>query len=212
MHTPDGFLHPWMAVMFVVLALGVLAIGANRTRASLTETRIQLFGVVAAGVFAAQLLNWPVPGGTSAHFVGGAFAAVVLGPHLGALAVALVVAVQALVFGDGGTLALGANVWNMAIVQAYVGYAVYTTLESRSTALALVAAGWVGITAAAASAALQLGLSPAFGGEVLTVVSVMVGGHFVLGVGEGLLTLLGVRLLDRAATESPDHLPEGVQQ
>lgn len=211
MHTPDGFLHPWMAVAFVVLAVGVLAVGTNRVRTTLTETRIQLFGVVAAGVFAAQLLNWPIPGGTSAHFVGGAFAAIVLGPHLGALAVALVIAVQALVFGDGGTLALGANVWNMAIVEAYVGYAVYTTLESRSTTLALVGAGWVGITAAAASAALQLGFSPEFGGEVLTVVSVMVGGHFVLGIGEGVLTLVGVRLLDSAAADSTDHHPEGVQ-
>lgn len=129
------------------------------------------------------MLNWPIPGGTSAHFVGGAFAAIVLGPHLGALAVALVVAVQALVFGDGGVIALGANVWNMAIVEAYVGYAVYRLLAGRSELLASVAAGWVGITLAALSAALQLGLSPTFDYELLTVVSVMVGGHAVLSIG-----------------------------
>lgn len=211
MHTPDGFLHPWMAGAFILLTGAVLAVAAMRARDSLTEHRIQLFAIVAAAVFAAQMLNWPIPGGTSAHFVGGAFAAIVLGPHLGALAVALVVAVQALVFGDGGALALGANIWNMAIVQAYVGYAVYATLADRNELLAIVASGWIGITAAAASAGLQLGVSPGFTGEFLAVVAVMTGGHFVLGIGEGILTLAGVQLLDRAGVESEQLQPEGVR-
>lgn len=211
MHTPDGFLHPWMAGAFLLIAGAVLAVAAMRARDSLTEYRIQLFAVVAAAVFAAQMLNWPIPGGTSAHFVGGAFAAIVLGPHLGALAVALVVAVQALVFGDGGALALGANIWNMAIVQAYVGYAVYATLANRNELLAIVASGWIGITAAAASAGLQLGVSPGFTGEFLAVVAIMTGGHFILGIGEGVLTLAGVRLLDRAGVESEQLQPEGIR-
>lgn len=210
MHTPDGFLHPWIAGAFILFTGAVLAVAAMRARDSLTEYRIQLFAIVAAAVFAAQMLNWPIPGGTSAHFVGGAFAAIVLGPHLGALAVALVVAVQALVFGDGGALALGANIWNMAIVQAYVGYAVYATLADRNELLAIVASGWIGITAAAASAGLQLGVSPGFTGEFLAVVAVMTGGHFVLGIGEGILTLAGVQLLDRASIESEQLQPEGV--
>jgi cobalt/nickel transport system permease protein len=156
------------------------------------------------------MLNWPIPGGTSAHFAGGAFAAIVLGPHLGALAVALVGAAQALVFGDGGALALGANIWNMAIVQAYVGYAVYATLTDRNELLAIVASGWIGITAAAASAGLQLDVSPGFTGEFLTVVAVMTVGHFLLGIGEGVLTLAGVRLLNRAGVESEQLQPERV--
>ncbi len=211
MHTPDGFLHPWMAGAFLLIAGAVLAVAAMRARDSLTEYRIQLFAVVAAAVFAAQMLNWPIPGGTSANFVGGAFAAIVLGPHLGALAVALVVAVQALVFGDGGALALGANIWNMAIVQAYVGYAVYATLANRNELLAIVASGWIGITAAAASAGLQLGVSPGFTGEFIAVVAIMTGGHFILGIGEGVLTLAGVRLLDRAGVESEQLQPEGIR-
>lgn len=211
MHTPDGFLHPWMAGAFILLTGAVLAVAAMRARDSLTEHRIQLFAIVAAAVFAAQMLNWPIPGGTSAHFVGGAFAAIVLGPHLGTLAVALVVAVQALVFGDGGALALGANMWNMAIVQAYVGYAVYATLADRNELLAIVASGWIGITAAAASAGLQLGVSPGFTGEFLAVVAVMTGGHFILGIGEGILSLAGVRLLDRAGVESEQLQPGGVR-
>ncbi|WP_396613709.1 energy-coupling factor ABC transporter permease (plasmid) [Haloferax sp. S1W] len=210
MHTPDGFLHPWMATAFLVVSTSVLAFAASRARTSLSPYRIQLFGIVAASVFAAQMLNWPIPGGTSAHFVGGAFAAIVLGPHLGALAVALAVTVQALVFGDGGALALGANVWNMAIVEAYVGYAVYTTLANRNEVLATVAGGWVGITAAAASAGLQLAVSPAFSGSALSVLIVMTVGHFALGIGEGVLTLVGTRLLSRAGAAQPSHSSEGV--
>ena len=211
MHTPDGFLHPWIAGAFILLTGAVLTVATMRARDSLTEYRIQLFAIVAAAVFAAQMLNWPIPGGTSAHFVGGAFAAIVLGPHLGALTVALVVAVQALVFGDGGALALGANIWNMALVQAYVGYAVYATLADRNELLAIVASGWIGITAAAASAGLQLGVSPGFTGEFLAVVAVMTGGHFVLGVGEGVLTLAGVRLLERAGVASEQLQPGGAR-
>jgi len=199
-----------MAGLFLMLSAIVLVAAAGRVRSDLSERRIHLFGIVAAGIFAAQMLNWPIPGGTSAHFVGGAFAAIVLGPHLGAFAVALVVAVQALVFGDGGVLALGANIWNMAIIEAYAGYAVYRLLAGRSEMVAVVAAGWVGITLAALSAALQLGLSPAFGYELLTVVSVMVGGHTILGIGEGVLTLAGVRLLETIGVDS-DVLPEVVR-
>jgi len=199
-----------MAGLFLMLSAIVLVAAAGRVRSDLSERRIHLFGIVAAGIFAAQMLNWPIPGGTSAHFVGGAFAAIVLGPHLGAFAVALVVAVQALVFGDGGVLALGANIWNMAIIEAYAGYAVYRLLAGRSEMVAVVAAGWVGITLAALSAALQLGLSPAFGYELLTVVSVMVGGHAILGIGEGVLTLAGVRLLETIGVDS-DVLPEVVR-
>lgn len=211
MHTPDGFLHPWLAGAFLVLSGTVLTIAAYRARQSLTNHRIQLFGVVAAAVFAAQMLNWPIPGGTSAHFVGGAFAAIVLGPHLGALAVALVVAVQALVFGDGGALALGANVWNMAIVQAYVGYGVYTALAEYDDRLAAVVGGWLGITAAAASAGLQLAVSPGFGGASLAVVAVMAGGHFLLGIGEGALTLTGIWLLRRTGIDAEQLRLSGVR-
>lgn len=211
MHTPDGFLHPWMAGLFFLLSGLVLGVGSSKVEGTLTERRVRLFAVVAAAVFAAQMLNWPIPGGTSAHFVGGAFAAILLGPHLGALCVAIAVTVQALAFGDGGVLALGANVWNMAVVEAYGGYAVYKLLASRSEPLAVVAAGWVGITLAALSAGVQLGLSPAFDYQLAQVVAVMVGGHAALGVGEGLLTLVGVRLLSATTLDIESVAPDGVR-
>lgn len=195
MHTPDGFLHPWMIGIFAVLSSFVVGVCLQRLRGTLSTHQIQLFGVVTAGIFVAQMLNWPLPGGTSAHFVGGAFAAIVLGPRLGVLSVAVVLTVQALVFGDGGILALGANVWNMAIVEVVCGYAIYRALAARNEPVAIVAAGWGSITLAALSAGVQLGLSPAFGYELVTTIIVMAGGHAVLGVGEGVLTLLGIRLL-----------------
>ncbi|ELZ94283.1 cobalamin biosynthesis protein CbiM [Haloferax mucosum ATCC BAA-1512] len=199
-----------MAALFIIASIGVLAFGTRKIRGTVTPRQTQLFGMVTASIFAAQMLNWPLPGGVSAHFVGGALAAIVLGPHLGALSVALVVAVQALVFGDGGVLALGANVWNMAIVQVYGGYAVYRVVSEYNETGAIVLAGWASITLAALSAGIQLGLSPAFGSELISVVTVMAGGHAVLGVGEALLTLLGVHLVARFDAADAESVEGGV--
>ncbi|ELZ82989.1 cobalamin biosynthesis protein M [Haloferax elongans ATCC BAA-1513] len=199
-----------MAVAFIIASGGVLAYAARKLRGTVTPRQTQLFGMVTASIFAAQMLNWPLPGGVSAHFVGGALAAIVLGPYLGALSVALVVAVQALVFADGGVLALGANVWNMAIVQVFGGYAVYRVASAYHESGAIVLAGWASITLAALAAGIQLGLSPAFGSELISVVTVMAGGHAVLGVGEALLTLVGVRLVDRLDAVDSETVEGGV--
>ena len=207
MHIPDGYLDLWVAAVCALLSLGVLAYASRRADGDLTETTAPLLGVVAAGIFAAQMLNWPIPGGTSAHFVGGAFAAIMLGPHLGALCVATVVVVQALVFGDGGVVVLGANVFNMAVVEVYVGYAVYRLLADRHEFAAAFAAGWLGITAGALTAAVQLGLSSAFAYELGTVVLIMGAGHLALGLIEGAITAVVHRsvadvrpdVLDRSA-------------
>jgi cobalt/nickel transport system permease protein len=203
MHIPDGFLQPAVAFAFVAASAAVLAVAARRVDGALAGPRAPMVGVTAAGVFAAQMLDWPLPGGTSAHFVGGAFAAIVLGPHLGALAVAAVVGVQALVFADGGILAVGANVWNLAIVEVYAGYAVYRLFSDRSEVGAAFAAGWAASTLGAVSAAIQLGTAPAFGYEVLAVVAIMGGAHLVLGVVEGAITAAVWRQLSAA---SPDGL------
>lgn len=193
MHIPDGVLDPAVAGAF--LALSALALGGAAWRADgrLDGPRAPLLGVTAAGIFAAQLLNWPIPGGTSAHFVGGAFAAILLGPHLGALAVGAVVAVQALVFGDGGVIVLGANLWNMAVVEVYVGYAIYRLLAPYSDVSAAFVAGWLAATAGAVSAALQLGVSSAFGYHLLTVAAIMGGSHLLLGLIEGAITAVVYR-------------------
>jgi len=123
------------------------------------EKLTTLFGVVAGAIFVAQMLNWPIPGGTSAHFVGGALAAILLGPYAGALAMAIVLTIQAIVFNDGGITAWGANVWNMAIVNVFLGYYIYRALKRFGVSIASFFAGWIGITVAAIFAGVEIGLS-----------------------------------------------------
>jgi len=204
MHIPDGFVDLPIAALCGVLSVAVLAVATRRIDGEVPDARAPLLGVVAAGIFAAQMLNWPIPGGTSAHFVGGSFAAIMLGPHLGALAVATVVAIQALVFGDGGLVVLGANVFNMAIVQVYVGYAIYRLVAPYDEFRAAFVAGWLGITAGALTAGLQLGLSSAFEYQLLTTLAIMGAGHLVLGLVEGAITAVVYRYLARAR---PDLRP-----
>ncbi|PSP32611.1 metal transporter [Halobacteriales archaeon QH_10_67_22] len=206
MHIPDGYVDLPIAVAFAVLSVAVLAVAARRSDGAIDGERAPLVGVVAAGVFAAQMLEWPIPGGTSAHFVGGALAAVLLGPHLGALSVATVVTVQSLLFGDGGVVVIGTNVFNMAIVQVYVGYAVYRVVAPYNRTAGYFAAGWLGITAAAVTAAIQLGTSSAFAYETVVVLAIMGGGHLLLGLVEGAITAAVARSL---ADARPDLWPDG---
>jgi len=192
MHIPDGYVDLPLAVLFGVLSVAVLSVAARRVDGTIPDARAPLLGVVAAGVFAAQMLEWPIPGGTSAHFVGGAFAAILLGPHLGALCIATVVTIQALVFGDGGLVVLGTNVFNMAIVEVYVGYAVYRVVAPHHR------------FAGAVTAALQLGVSSAFAYETVAVLAIMGIGHLLLGLVEGAVTAVVARSLAEAR---PDLWP-----
>lgn len=190
MHILDGFLDLWIAVAAGLVSLAVLTVAVRRSSGTLDGGLAPLLGVTAAAIFAAQMLNLPIPGGTSVHFVGGAFAAILLGPHLAALAMTAVVAVQALVFADGGIVVLGGNVLSMAIVEVYVGYTVFRLLRPYHERVAVVAAAWTGVTLASLVSAVMLGVSQAFAYDVWTVLSIMGGWHALLGVAEGAITLL----------------------
>jgi cobalt/nickel transport system permease protein len=207
MHIPDGYLGLWIAAVCYVLAALALGFAARRVNNELGDTRVALLGVVSAGIFAAQMLNWPIPGGTSAHFVGSALAAVLLGPHLGALSVASVLILQTLLFGDGGITALGANVLNMAVIGVYISYGLFRLLRPWSRSVAAFVAGWLGITVGAVAAAVELGLSSTFNYELLTVLAVMGGGHLLLGLIEGAITVLVYRFV---ASARPDIVVRGL--
>ena len=128
MHAPDGLLSiPVAAVMWAV-TLVVLAVAVRRTNQTLDERAVPMLGVVAAFIFAAQMINFQVLGGTSGHLLGGVLAAVLLGPWAGTLVMACVVAVQALVFQDGGLVVMGANIFNMGVVGTLGGYYLYRSL------------------------------------------------------------------------------------
>jgi cobalt/nickel transport system permease protein len=181
-----------------VVAAGGLGATLRRAGEVLDERRVPLAGLVAAFVFAVQMLNFPVVSGTSGHLLGGALAAVLVGPAVGAVCVTVVLAVQALLFADGGLSALGLNVLNMALVTAFGGYAVFVLARrvmSRTPSSVVAAAG----TAAAVSvvlSALAFTLEYAVGGtgtaSVATVAGAMVGVHVLIGVGEGVITALVV--------------------
>lgn len=188
MHVPDGYLDLWVAGAFWLAALVSIGIATRRARGELGDERTPLLGVVAAGIFAAQMLNWPIPGGTSAHFVGGAFAGILLGPYLGVLAMTAVVTIQALVFGDGGIIALGANLFPMAVLDVVVGYAVFRALREIHETGAAFVAGWVAIAVSATVLGVGLGLSSAFAYDVTTTIAVMGVGHALLGLIEGAIT------------------------
>jgi cobalt/nickel transport system permease protein len=129
MHIPDGFLSLPVSIVGWALAIVLIAIALRQIRQQLTERQVPLMGIVAAFIFAAQMINFPVAGGTSGHLLGGALAAILLGPWAAVLVMTSVISIQALVFQDGGLLALGFNIFNMGILSAFVGYAGYSLLR-----------------------------------------------------------------------------------
>ena len=196
MHIPDGFLDPITIIVTYAVFVCYMAYSIYfiRRKGVFTSERVSIVSALAAGIFAAQMLNWPIPGGTSLHFVGGGLAGILLGPHLGFLVLFIVLLVQCIVFHDGGITALGANVLNMGIVAVLTGYYCYILAskiwgESRKARLiGGFLGGWLGITLAGIVCGLEIGFSPAFPFGVAITVPVMGVWHAILGVIEGLIT------------------------
>lgn len=189
LHIPDGFLHNLVAVVCWIVAAFVLAIAVRKARSKFDERLVPLAGIMAAFIFAAQMINFPVAGGTSGHMVGAALAFVILGPWLGMLVMAAVIILQALLFQDGGLVVMGANLIVMGIVPGFIGYQIYQIVANKSRALKLggaAVAAWVSIMAAALVTALLL----AFSGTVSAgiVIPAMLGIHALIGIGEALIT------------------------
>ncbi len=204
MHIPDGFLSLPVALLCWVLAIAAIALAVRRTNRSLGERQVPLMGVMAAFIFAAQMLNFTVAGGTSGHLIGGALAAVLLGPWAATLVMTSVVGMQALFFQDGGLITMGANLLNMAVIAPWVGYTLWKLSQKVggdrrwSIVLGGFAGGWLSVEIAALLCALQLALS---GTSPLNVALPAMGlVHALIGIGEGLITaavLLFVRTTQR---------------
>ena len=201
MHIPDGFLDLWICALMYVISAVVIGYSAVKLKGTLESKQVPLIGVVAAGIFAAQMLNWPIPGGTSAHLVGGAIAGILLGPYAGCLSMASVLTIQCLVFGDGGITSLGANIFNMGIVDVFVGYAVFKALRNFNQDVATFLAGWLGIWLAAIACGIEIGVSSIFKYEIWTTVPIMGIFHGALGIVEGIITMLVIRYI---ALRQPD--------
>lgn len=200
MHIPDGFLDAKTLTVTAGLAAVGVATAVRQAQAQLPPRRVPLLGVTAAFVFAAQMVNFPVAGGTSGHLVGGTLAAVLLGPSGAVLVMTAVLTLQSLIFADGGVLALGANIFNMGIVSGVGGYAVYRGARRVLGLLpAVTIAAWCATVMPAVAAAGELSLSGVVPWSVA--VLAMAGVHAVMGVGEALITGLVVLAITRTRPE-----------
>lgn len=219
LHIPDGFLSAPVAIVWWVLTIVVLAVALRRV-GDLSERQLPLMGVMAAFIFAAQMLNFPVLGGTSGHLLGGALAALLLGPWGGVLVMTCVVALQALLFQDGGLLALGANIFNMGILTAAIGAWLGTPLlrafGGRPWGLIVIGfvVAWISVMAAAALTSLQLVLSGLVAGVVFPAMLFV---HAFIGIGEGLITVAALAFVvstrpDLVATLAGYLSPEAVRR
>ena len=213
MHIPDGFLDAKTAVAAAVLSAVGVGMALRQARKTLPARRVPMLGLAAAFVFAAQMLNFPVAGGTSGHFIGATLVAVLLGPSAAAIALTAVLVVQCFLFNDGGLTALGANIFNMAIVATVVGYGVYRLVRrfvpgQRGLILAAAFAGWCSTVAAAISCAGQLAIS----GTVPWAISfpAMAGVHMLIGIGEGLITALVILAIARLRADLLDDTTPAV--
>lgn len=196
MHAPDGFLNVATAVTTGAVSMGMMGTTLRHIGGKLKENQVPLAGVIAAFIFAAQMFNFPVAAGTTGHLLGGAVAAVLLGPAIGSVVVTVVVVVQALVFADGGLTALGYNILNMAIVPAFGGYAAYRMFRrilpsNRSGVVAATGlAGLVSVVFASAAFSIEWLFGATAPIAFDTVLGAMVGVHSLIGIGEGVISAL----------------------
>jgi len=199
MHIPDGFLSVPVSIVLWIVSIIMIGYSLKRVNRDLGERQVPMMGVLAAAVFAGQMLNFAVAGGTSGHLMGATLATILLGPWAAILVMTTVVGVQALIFQDGGLLALGANIFNMGLVGVAVSYFVYTTVQRLAGGkrwgilVGGVAAAWISIEIASLAAALQLALSGTSPANLA--VPAMAGIHALIGIGEGLITVGALALI-----------------
>lgn len=195
MHIPDGFLDTKTWITATAASGVAITYAVKKANKELEEKDPPLMGVLAAFIFAAQMINFPVAGGTSGHFVGGALATILLGPWKAMLAMSSVIVIQAFLFGDGGISTLGANIFNMAILAPSAAYLIYGLLRRFSMPTAAFTAGLVSTVLTALAVALELfvsGTSP-----LAVTASLMTGWHLLIGIGEGLITATTIGYLAR---------------
>ena len=198
MHMPDGYINVATAAGGAAVAAGGIWACLKETGKRLAEKQIPLAGLTAAFVFAVQMLNFPVAAGTSGHLLGGALAAILLGPWLGALVVTVVVVVQALLFADGGIVVLGVNVLNMALITALVGWLAFRALlrvlpkTTGGAIAATMVAGLLGVLGSSIAFVIEYAIGGLGGAPFSTVFATMTGVHALIGIGEGLISGVAV--------------------
>jgi cobalamin biosynthesis protein CbiM len=198
MHIPDGFIDIPTSTAFAALAATGVALSLKGAKSTLDEKTAPLAGLTATFIFAVQMLNFPVAAGTSGHLLGGALAAVLVGPYAATLSLTVVLLMQGLLFADGGLTAIGLNVFNMAIIGVWAGYGAFLLLQKIlpsskfSTTLSAGLAGLLSVPAAAAGFVLQYAIGANATFSVTAVLTAMVSTHVLIGIGEALITAFAV--------------------
>ncbi|MCL5071666.1 MAG: energy-coupling factor ABC transporter permease [Actinobacteria bacterium] len=200
MHIPDGFVDLKTAVSVGVLSAGGIGVSIYKVKKIFKTKVIAMMGIMAALIFALQMINFSIPGGTSGHLLGGALVAIMLGPYAGTIVITVILIVQALVFMDGGLVALGCNVFNMAVcgvLSAFLIYSLFKKISKKRPVfyISVAAASWFSVVFASFLAALELGLSGTF--EMSITVKAMVLIHIVIGAGEAAITTAIIAFIDR---------------
>ncbi|MEA5509294.1 cobalt transporter CbiM [Crocosphaera sp. UHCC 0190] len=213
LHIPDGFLSLPVSLFCWIIALVLIAVSLKRVQKDYQERTVPLMGVCAAFIFAAQMINFPIPGGTSGHLLGGTLAGILLGPWAGTLVMTVVFIVQAVLFQDGGLTVLGANIVNMGLLGTFCGYYLYKSIRVtlgrqswNSMAIATVVASWFSVVIAAVMTAVQLALSETVPFTIAMIA--MVSWHLVIGVGEAIITLIAISFVWRSRPDllyDPPH-------
>ncbi|MFE4371253.1 energy-coupling factor ABC transporter permease [Streptomyces sp. NPDC056835] len=198
MHVPDGFIDLPVSAATGAVAAGAVAVSLRGARRELDERTAPLAGLVAAFIFAVQMLNFPVAAGTSGHLLGGALAAILVGPYTGVLCVSVVLLMQGILFADGGLTALGVNITDMAVVTIVVAYALFRALVKilPRTRRSVTAASFVAALVSVPAAALGFTFFYWIGGTtdipIGKVLTAMAGVHVLIGIGEAAITALTV--------------------
>ncbi|MFF3454718.1 energy-coupling factor ABC transporter permease [Streptomyces sp. NPDC002730] len=198
MHVPDGFINAPVSLAAGVVAAGAVAVSLRGARRELDERTAPLAGLVAAFIFAVQMLNFPVAAGTSGHLLGGALAAILVGPYTGVLCISVVLLMQGILFADGGLTALGVNITVMGVVTVVVAYALFRGLvkvlprKRRSLTVASFAAALISVPAAACVFTAIYAIGGTTDVPVGKVLTAMVGVHALIGTGEAVITMLTV--------------------
>lgn len=198
MHIPDGVLSIEVIALTYLALAGVAYAAFSRISRIWSSSLAGKTSSIAVVVFVTQMINWPIPGGTSLHFVGGALSGIILGPWIGFIAMLIVLLIQALIFHDGGLTALGANAINMAVVAVFSGYMLYRALNKRSAWIAGFTSGWLSVSLAGTLCGIELWLSNPIS---ITPLIVMALWHTALGGIEGAITASAVVYVKKKAPQ-----------
>lgn len=194
MHIPDGLMDPLIVLAGWSISIIVIFLSMKIINKKIEDRQIPLMAILAAGIFVAQMINFPIGAGTSGHLIGAALAAIILGPYSATIVMATILAIQCLIFGDGGVTALGLNMFNMGIIGCFVGWHVYNIFPKKYKNIGIFCASWATVFVGSLACAIQLSLSYSISGGTYGIpagiaIPTMLVFHMIIGIGEALITL-----------------------